>query len=127
MKRDSNTSSCRMLAPEDILPNDYIVQMQVIQEFPSFYYMDEATTQDVEQPLRYASIPCDPGQPARVQAVCLPFVFVKLTTGHYVTWDVRLCRLARVSREFADQVWKRSEHVRACRKARKRRKARKAS
>jgi len=127
MNQNSNTSSCRMLAPEDIIPNDYTVQMQVIQEFPSFYYTDEATALDAEQPLRYASIPGDPGQPARVQAVCLPFVFVKLTTGHYVTWDVRLCRLARVSRDFADQVWKRSEHVRARRKAQKRRKAKKAS
>jgi hypothetical protein len=98
---------CRTLSPEDVCVDDYVTQMQIVHELPSFYWSDDATIQDPGLPVRYACIPGGSGLPARVRSVCLPFIFVELATGEFNTWDVRLCRIARLSPLYAQQVWKR--------------------
>ena len=118
---------CQTLPPEDVGVDDYVTQMQIVHELPSFYWSDDVTLQDPGLPVRYACIPGGSGLPARVRSVCLPFVFVETATGDFLTWDVRLCRIARMSPQYAEQVWKRFKVQRTKKKRRKRQKKKKSS
>jgi len=122
----TQSTTCQTLPPEDIHPDDYVTQMQIVHELPSFYWSEDVGFQDPGMPVRYACIPRGSGLPARVRSVCLPFVFVELATGEFKTWDVRLCRVARMSPEYAQQVWKRCKDRRLKKRRSKRRKKKKS-
>ena len=51
-------------------------------------------------------MPCDGGKPLEVIAMCIPFLLVEKVDGTRETLDMRQCRIARISPEFAEKVRK---------------------
>jgi len=113
---------CQTLAPEDVSAGDYITQMQVVYEYPSFFWSCDVALRSPEQPVRYSCTPYGSGIPARVRSVCLPFVFVELADGDSGTWDLRSCRIARMPNVHAQAVWKKLKPIRKRKKRKMQRK-----
>ncbi len=51
-------------------------------------------------------LPTEDRVPLKIKAICLPFVFVKSPSGRFQTIDVRLAKLVRLERDYAQSVWK---------------------
>jgi hypothetical protein len=106
------------VAPEDLRCGDFVAVLTVIQEWPSFFWCLDSELSAREEPVRVVRTGTDDCAPLKIKAICLPFVFVKDVSGKYRTLDVRLCRLARLSPDYAQKVWKtlhrqeKSEHKR---------------
>ena len=99
----NETSLAMVLAPEDILPGEFVAPLNEIHEYPSFLWdQDESGSSLVRVQLRADKA----GKPRKVIAVCLPFVFLKTAKGRHLTVDVRQCQLVRLSRDYARRVWK---------------------
>ena len=96
----------KALAPEEIVPGDYVTPLSLIAEVPSFWWCAEAWRLSPEEPIRMRFMATCDGLPLRVRSVCLPFVLTKQPSGRFVTMDVRRCQLARLDRAFAKRAWK---------------------
>jgi hypothetical protein len=94
------------VAPEDLECGDFVAVLSVTHEYPSFFWCCDAGMSAREEPVRVHWIDAGEGAPLKIKAICLPFVFAKEATGRYRTLDIRLCRLARLSPEYARKVWK---------------------
>jgi hypothetical protein len=103
---NSPTTLAASVAPEDLLLGDYVATLSVIHEFPSFFWCCDSELSAREEVVRIQRTGGDEGTPLKIKAICLPFVLVKDTTGKHRTLDIRLCRLARLSPEYARRVWK---------------------
>ena len=97
----SMVSSC---APEDIRKGDYVTIFIESIEIPACMF--ESQLQPLEEPIRVRMTPDDSGNPFKVCAICLPFVFVKHANGRLETLDVRRHKLVKLKRSYAIQVWK---------------------
>jgi len=92
--------------PEDIRPGDAVGILQIHAEV--FWPFDDEYLLRARGPLlRFTCLPCGPLQPLEVVSVCLPFVLVRQPDGRHLTLDIRRCRLARLSEEFARKATKR--------------------
>ncbi len=96
----------KALAPEDIQLGDFVTKLYVTTELPSFLWCADAAIISLHEPIRYQFIPAKAGIPLKVRSICLPFVLVKRPFGDRRTLDVRLCRLARLDKEYASVTWK---------------------
>jgi len=56
--------------------------------------------------VRLRLIPEHAGQPLKVIAICLPFVYAKTSKGEVTTVDTRQMQLVRLDRKCAKVVWK---------------------
>ena len=112
----SRATLAKALAPEEIRPGDFVAQLYLIAELPSFLWHADAATLPLDDPIRMRFVPDDGGIPMKVKSVCLPFVLVKLPTGKKQSLDVRLCRLARLDPAYAAVIWKGHRKARAKRK-----------
>jgi hypothetical protein len=112
-KAISETHVARLLAAEDLRCGDYVSILQEIVEWPSFFWSDCGQTLPPGEPVQLACRPKDSGMPLKVKAICLPFVFVKQPCGQHRTLDVRRHRLARLTPDYAVQVWKAMRRPRA--------------
>ena len=61
---------------------------------------------DLEEPVRIKFASAEAGQPLKVFAVCLPFVYAKKPCGAIVVLDTRLRQLVRLNHDCAKMVWK---------------------
>jgi hypothetical protein len=100
------TELAASVAPEDLQTGDFVGILSVTCEYPSFYWCCDSGILPRETPVRVQRTDVDDGAPLKIKAICLPFVFVKDATGKHRTLDVRLYRLARLSRNYARKVWK---------------------
>jgi len=98
--------ACRSLAAEDLRRGDFVSIVQEIVEFPSFWWDCDGHLLPPAEPVRLSCLSSDGGTPLKVKAICLPFVFVKNPSGQHRALNIRRHRLARLSREYAEQVWK---------------------
>lgn len=101
-------------APEDLRRGDFVAILNEVLEVPACCWLD-LPAQPPEEPVRVRFMSQDSGTPVKVQALCLPFVFVRHPDGWTETLDVRRVQLVHVSRAYARAVWK------ACRKELERR------
>jgi hypothetical protein len=101
-----DTDLAASVAPEDLRCGDFVAVLSVIHEFPSFFWCGGTELAPRDQPVRIQHTGGEDGLPFKVKAICLPFVLVKDSSGNHRTFDVRLCRLARVSGEYGRKVWK---------------------
>ena len=90
------------VAGEDIRRGDFLALLNVVSEWPTFYW-DSPPTEDV---MRLKVIPADAGIPFKVRAVCLPFVYVKPPNGPIRTIDLRMAQVVRLDRAIARRVWR---------------------
>lgn len=94
------------LAPEDVRVGDFVAVLHRTYELPSFWWNAEAFQAPLDKPVRLQLIPDSAGEPLKVRAICLPFVFVKEPDGSQRTLDLRITHLARLHPDFAKAVCK---------------------
>ena len=114
----TDSTTAKVLAPEDVCAGDYVALLQVVHEIPSFLWCGEIGMMRPEEPVRVPIIPNNGGVPLRVRSVCLPFILVKGPSGALRNLDVRRHRLARLDRTHARAAWK------ACKKRGRRKRER---
>ncbi len=102
----------KLLAPEDIRPDDYVAVLHVVGEFIPWAALEEPHWQAAE-PIRVLLTPRRTAHPVKVVEVCLPYVLVHDAEGDAETLDVRRVRLARVTTRFGRRTF---ELVRARKK-----------
>lgn len=93
------------VAPEDLRRGDFVAVLSEIIELPSFLW-SETLPRGQDELVRLRRLPTDDRAPLKVEAICLPFIFVKLPCGTHETIDVRLASLARLEKDYARTVWK---------------------
>jgi hypothetical protein len=94
------------VAGEDLCVGDDVAILNEIHEFPSFFWSGCETSVAPHEPVRIQSMARDAGTPLRVQAVCLPFVFLKTPIGKPRTVDIRRVQLVRLDASYARLVRK---------------------
>jgi hypothetical protein len=70
------------VAPEDLSCGDYVAVLNEVVEFPSCRWFDLPSQHPPEEPIRVRMMTLDSGTPLKVQAICLPFVFVRHADGY---------------------------------------------
>jgi hypothetical protein len=110
MKTETTTKTeghvSRSLAAEDLEQGDYVGILSEIVEWPSFFWHCDAQLLPPGELVRLQCRASEGGTPLKVKAICLPFVFVKSPGGQHRILDVRRHRLVRLTREYAELVWK---------------------
>lgn len=90
---------------EDVACGDYVAVLSETVSVPS-YLWDCCAMLSPHEMVQLKWIPDSAGQPLKVIAVCLPFVYVKFATGGVATIDTRRLQLVRLHRSCAKSVWK---------------------
>ena len=101
------TTVAARVAGEDIKQGDYVTVLNEIVELPSFLWSCSGSTLPADEPVRIRYMPSDAGQPFKVVAVCLPFVYTKRPKGGTKTFDTRQNQLVRLDPDSGHAVWKR--------------------
>lgn len=101
------TNVAARVAGEDIKLNDYVTALTEICELPSFLWCCSDGTLPVDEPVRSVFKAREAGQPSKVIAVCLPFVYAKQAKGGIEIFDIRIHQLVRLDRNTGRKVWKR--------------------
>lgn len=102
------------VAPEDLRCGDDVAVLNEIREYPSFFWCDDCAPARDSEIVRVVWQSRDGGVPLQVEAICLPFVFVKGIDGDYQSLDVRQVQLVRLQCAYAKLVRKalrRQRHV----------------
>lgn len=101
------TTVAARVAGEDIQPGDFVAVLYELIEYPSFLWCCSAVALEEDQPVRIRYLPRGAGEPRKVVAVCLPFVYVETTRGNVTGVDTRQHELVRLDSEVSQQVWQR--------------------
>ena len=103
---DSECSSvAALVAPEDLCRGDFVAVLSEVVELPSFLWT-ETLSSGRDELIRVHRLPTEDRVPLKVEAICLPFIFVKLPSRQFQTIDVRLAKLVRLEKGYAQTVWK---------------------
>ncbi len=95
------------VAGEDLVCGDYVTILTETVDLPSYMWDRCEIPLSAHELVRLKVIPEDAGQPFRVVAVCLPFVYAETPSRRTVTIDTRKIHLVRLDRRCAKVVWKR--------------------
>ena len=117
----SETTVAATVAPEDLRPGIFVAVLNEVVEYPSLIWCDDAIGER-DETVRVQLCADEGGAPLKVNAVCLPFVFVKAAGGQTQTIDVRRVQLVRLKKRYARTVWKQVR--RDCRKGKQKNKGR---
>lgn len=93
-----------VVAPEDLNCGDYVAALNVVYQFPSFFW-DCDSTVPCDEPVHVQFRAPNAGTPLKIKAICLPFVFVKSPNGTTQTMDIRQTQFVRLHTEYAELVW----------------------
>ncbi|MCA9150340.1 MAG: hypothetical protein KDA92_13610 [Planctomycetales bacterium] len=107
INRHASTTVAARIAGEDIKPGDFVAVLSEVIELPSFFWSCSSVTLPVDEPVRSRYLPRDAGQPFRVVAICLPFVYANRPRGSLATFDIRRHQLVRLDPQSGREVWKR--------------------
>ena len=91
---------------EDLACGDFVAILSETVEAPSYLWAASDTSLSPYEMVRLRLIPIDAGQPLKVIAICLPFVYAKSPQGELTTLDVRQMQLVRLDRKCMKAVWK---------------------
>ena len=92
------SSLARMLAPEDILPGQFVMVLNEQHQYPCGKCSDSGDPEYVV--VQVVMRPDEASMPRLVVAVCLPYLIVENLNGGKEVLDVRSKRLALVSDSF---------------------------
>ena len=106
-KNNFATNVAARVAGEDIRPGDYVTALSEIYELPSFLWCCSGGTLAADEPVRSVYRARDAGQPSKVIAVCLPFVYTEQARGGTAIFDIRKHQLVRLDSATGRTVWKR--------------------
>lgn len=110
-ERTFQTTVVARLSGEDIEHGDFITVSTELMELPSYLWCCCDTPLPADELVRLRFVPEQAGQPFKVVAVCLPFVYAKNASDKLITFDVRQQQLVRLDRKSARKVWKRLKAV----------------
>jgi hypothetical protein len=96
----------RVVSGEDLNIGDDVAVLNESIEFPSCFWDCDFGALSPYEPVRVRYSSRNPGVPYRVEAICLPFVFLKSPDKTHRTIDTRLVQLVRLSGEYARCVRK---------------------
>lgn len=102
----SDTTVAARVAGEDIRSGDFVTVLHEVVEYPSFLWCCSAVTLEEDQPVRVRYLPRNQGEPRKVVAVCLPFVYVKNVKGNVIGVDTRQHELVRLDSKVGQRVWR---------------------
>lgn len=105
-ENESDMGLAASVAPEDLRRGDFVAVLSMIYECPSFLWCCDSAVLPRDELVRLQYTGAVDGRILKIKALCLPFVFVKEPAGTHRTLDLRLCRLVRLSPQYARQVWK---------------------
>lgn len=105
-KSNPDTTVALPIAGEDIQCGDYVTVLNEIIELPSFLWNCSGAALQADELVRTQIMPDDAGQPFKVIAVCLPFVYTRPPQGQLTTFDTRRHQLVRLDSENGRTVWK---------------------
>jgi hypothetical protein len=111
LQNASPTAAAATVAPEDLRCGDYVAVLNEIVEIPSCCWL-ELASHPPEEPVRVRLMARDSGLPLKVQAICLPFVYVRTPEEWSESLDVRRVQFVRVSRSYARMAWKQARKER---------------
>lgn len=101
------TSVVARVAGEDLKPGDFVTALTEMIEFPSFFWCCDSSSTPKDELVRLRYLPRDAGEPFKVIAVCLPFVYTKRSSGKLTTFDTRKHQLVKLDNMSGKKVWKR--------------------
>ena len=102
----SSTTVAARIAGEDINQGDYVTVLNEIVELPSYLWSCSGAALPADEPVRIPYMPRDAGQPFKVIAVCLPFVYAERPRGGVNVIDTRQQQLVRLDPDRSRSVWK---------------------
>ena len=112
-KTDSRTSAATTVATriagEDIAKGDYITVLSEIIEAPSFLWDCSGLSIPFDEPVRTRYLPNSAGEPHKVVAVCLPFVYAERPRGALIAFDTRQQQLVRLDHAIGRLLWERMQ------------------
>jgi hypothetical protein len=94
------------VAAEDLRVGDDVAILNEIHEVPTWFWPCSDVSLESEGLVRIRTVARGGGTPLRVEAVCLPFVFLKRPDGRPRQVDVRRVQLVRLDRRYARLVRK---------------------
>jgi hypothetical protein len=100
------TTVAARIAGEDIAKGDYVTILSEIIELPSYLWDCSGISQPIDELVRLRYLPSAAGEPHRVVAVCLPFVYAKRPKGNLIALDTRQQQLVRLDRDTGRSLWK---------------------
>ncbi len=100
------TTTAATVAGEDLACGDYVSLLTETVELPSFLWNCSDLMLSPHELVRLKVIPSQAGQPLKVMAICLPFVYAKTSAGEMTTLDIRRAQLVRLDRRCAKSIWK---------------------
>lgn len=107
MEMTSETTIATRVAGEDIKQGDYVTVLNEIVEYASFLWSCSSLEQPRNEPVRVRYTSHDSGQPFKVVAICLPFVYTERPKGGTTTFDTRKHELVRLDPQSGQRIWKR--------------------
>ncbi|TWT72866.1 hypothetical protein [Allorhodopirellula solitaria] len=102
----SVTTVAARIAGEDIAAGDYVTILSETLEIPSFLWNCSEFSLPPDEPVRSRFLSRASGNPNKVVAVCLPFVYVKSPAGTLSAFDTRRQELVRLDRTQGRLIWK---------------------
>jgi len=102
----SATTVAARIAGEDIAKGDYVTILSEIIELPSFFWSCSSISLPVDEPVRTRYLPRTAGEPHKVVAVCLPFVYAKRASGKLHAFDTRQQQLVRLDAPNGRWLWR---------------------
>lgn len=102
---DTKNQTSRFVGPEDLREGDYVTITDVTCELVPLL-CDESWRTRAEA-IKVRLTPGCAGWPQKVVTICLPFVLVKDPRGVHGTIDLRRCRIARLTRDYRKEAFKR--------------------
>lgn len=101
-----DTTVAARVAGEDIQPGDFVAVLYEVAEYPSFLWCCSAVSLEEREPVRVRYLPRNAGEPLRVMAVCLPFVYVQNVKGNVAGIDIRQHELVRLDPKVGRRLWR---------------------
>jgi hypothetical protein len=105
-RSETVTTVAARIAGEDIAKGDFVTILSEIIEAPSFLWNCSSVSLPPDEPVRTRYLPRAAGEPHKVVAVCLPFVYAKRPRGTLIAFDTRQQQLVRLDRDNGRSLWK---------------------
>lgn len=98
------------VAGDDLEVGQYVAVLSEIREYLPMFWDDSAGSGlSPHETVRIPFTPANAGEPLRIEAICIPFVFVRTPGGDHRSLDIRSLRLARLDAGYAKFVLKKSK------------------
>jgi hypothetical protein len=98
------------VAGDDLAVGEYVAILSEVREYLSIFWDDRSGCGlSPQETVRVPFTPTSAGEPLKIEAICLPFVFVKAPCGDHRSLDIRMVRLVRLDSAYAKYVLKKSK------------------